>query len=284
MASRELELAVNKWINDNPNILRRSARAYLSFYHNTLPREFRIFGALHVTTKTAMASSAPALAYFVYESITAWMAMFASMGVFVGHFLVGVLNRVSKENRSSRSSDQTESIVRVGDLLRMCAPISTAQANRDDMVRSALGIVENFTRQVTNSRKGEISVSIALYNGSGTGRMSIRHRNPGNTRPIGRSFRTEGVLGHHACQHGAGPKIVHNIKRMNKIFRKSPTNSDVVYKSFLLFPLTLEKQGTATVGGFLSIDSTRPYTFHGSRGNVLVVNCEPIVEHIQKLL
>jgi len=128
-------------------------------------------------------------------------------------------------------------------------------------------------------------VSIALYEGEiSDARMKIRHRNPGNTRPTGKVFDATGILGHHACEYGGGPKIVHNINRMHKGFRKSPTDSDLVYKSFLILPLEKQVGSTSRIGGFLSIDSARPYTFYGKRGRTLVVNCEPIVEHIQELL
>jgi hypothetical protein len=256
----------------------------MAAYHHRLPSVLRPFAVVHFATKSLVASSAPFTAYLVYETITLWMASAASAVIFVGHSLVSFLDSVSLRKRSSQPIDQTEAIVRVGELLRMSAPASRAQANLDDMIRSALGVVENFSRQVTKSRKEEISVAIALYEGSSTTRLRIRHRNPGNTRPVGRTFDGKGVLGHHACQSGSGPKIVHNIKRMHPKFRKSPTNSQALYHSFLILPLTVERNGGKVIGGFLSIDCTKPYTFYGSRGTTLIVNLEPIVEHIQRLL
>ena len=256
----------------------------MAVYHHRIPREFRFFGLAHFTTKSAVASSAPVLAYAIYSTITLWQATVASFLIFSGHAAVSFLDSVSIRKKSSQQEDQTESIVRVGELLRLCVPKSREKSNRDDMVRSALGIIENYAKQHTKSRKGEISVAIALYEGSSTTNLKLRHRNPGNTRPIGRQFDGTGILGHHACQNGSGPKIVHNIKRMHANFRRSPTNSKVLYESFLILPLTVERNGTQVIGGFLSIDSTKPYTFYGSRGTVLIVNLEAIVEHIQKLL
>ena len=256
----------------------------MAVYHHRIPREFRLLGLAHFTTKSVVACFAPVLAYAVYSTITLWQATVGSFLIFSGSALMSFLDNVSEKKKSSQQIDQTESIIRVGELLRLCAPTSRAKSYRDDMVRSALGIIENYAKQQTKSRRDEISVAIALYEGSSTTNLRIRHRNPGNTRPLGRHFDGKGILGHHACQGGSGPKIVHNINRMHASFRKSPTNSKVLYQSFLILPLTLDRNGKKVIGGFLSIDSTRPYTFYGSRGTVLIVNLEPIVEHIQKLL
>ena len=284
MVDKDFERSVELWINDNPRLFRRAARWTMASYHHRLPRAFRPTAIAHFSTKSALACSAPTLAYLVYDTITAWMATVASCAIFFGHTLVAFFDRLSREGHSSQKVDQTEFIVRVGELIRMCAPASRAQANRDDMIRSSLGIIENFARQITKSKKNEISVSIALYEGNSGSKMRIRHRNPGNARPIGKVFDGRGVLGHHACLSGTGPKIVHNLSRMHRKFRRSPTDSEVVYRSFLILPLTVARNGSSKIGGFLSIDSTRPYTFYGSRGRVLVVNCEPLVEHIQQLL
>lgn len=281
---KPLESAIGEWIADKPGYFRRSARWTMDFYHHRLPRTFRFASLLHFGAKSGLAASAPGLMYFVYGTISAWAAVVASACLLAMHTITSVLDRVTKESSSTKDADQTQAMVRVGELLRMCAPASTEAALRDDMIRSALGIIENYARQVTGSRKGEISVSIALYTGNSSHKMRIRHRNPGNERPIGKEFEGRGVLGHHACQHGAGPKIVHNLLRMHPDLRQSPTNSEVVYRSFLLIPLTIRREDKEKIGGFLSIDSTRPYTFYGKRGKKLVVTCEPVVEHIQKLL
>lgn len=284
MNDQELGAAVEKWISDAPRFARRAARWAMASYHHRLPRHMRPWAILHLLSKTAAACSAPFVAYVVYQTITAWMAGIAAALIVLLQAAVGFFDRLSKERSSPQQHDQTEAIVRIGDLLGLCAPASKQQTIRDDMVRSALGIIENFARQVTHSKKGEISVSTALYQGNSNSRMHIRHRNPGNTRPVNRNFDGRAVLGHHACQAGDSPKIVHNLKRMNRIFRTSPTRSEVIYQSFLIIPLNIDRNGRTTIGGFLSIDATRPYTFYGNRGTQLIVNCQPVVEHIQRLL
>lgn len=66
--------------------------------------------------------------------------------------------------------------------------------------------------------------------------------------------------------------------------QKSPTQSEVAYRSFFILPLTVARGQETKIGGFLSIDSTRPYIFYGKRARIIVVNIQPVIEHIQDLL
>lgn len=280
----EVDRAIENWLLDNPGWLGRSGRWVQSFYHNRLPRRFRFFGAVHWTSKTLMASSAPSVAYFFYDSITALTAAAASGAIFLGHSFVSFLDGASKDKKSPLSDAGTETIIRLGELLAAVKPRTRDEAARSDAIRSALGIIEVFVRQVTGCERGELSVSIALYTGESNHRMCIKHRNIGNTRPIGRKFDGSAVLGHHACKAGKQPRVVHDLRGLHKILQKSPTQSDASYRSFFILPLTVKRSEGERVGGFLSIDSTRPYSFFGKRARIIVVNIQPVVEHIEDLL
>jgi hypothetical protein len=239
---------------------------------------------MHWGSKTLMASSAPSVAYFFYESISALSAALASVAIFAGHTVVSVIDGASKEKKSPSGDAGTETIIRLGELLGAVKPRTRDEAARSDAIRSALGIIEVFARQVTGCERGELSVSIALYTGESNHRMCIKHRNPGNTRPLGRKFDGAAVLGHHACKAGSQPRVVHDLRGMSKMLQKSPTQSEVAYRSFFILPLTITRGQETKIGGFLSIDSTRPYSFYGKRARIIVVNIQPVIEHIQDLL
>jgi hypothetical protein len=271
-------------LEDKPGRGRRAVRFFKAYYHNRWPRRFRPLGILHWGSRTAMASSAPAVAYAFYDSITLVTAGAASAAIFVGHSMVSMFDAASKEKKSPVSDAGTETIIRLGELLGAAKPKSREDGIRNDAIRSALGVIEIFARQITGCEKNELSVSIALYTGSSDQQMTIRHRNPGNTRPINRKFDGRTALGHHACRAGRQPRVVHDLKGLSKGLQKSPTQSSASYRSFLLVPLVITKGGVETIGGYLSIDSDRPYCFYGRRASIIVVNIEPIVEHIQNLL
>lgn len=284
MASQDLETQIQVWLKDDPNLARKVARWFKASYNNRWPKRFRFFGVLHWTSRTAMASSAPAIAYGIYESISLLTAAVASGVIFLGHSLVSVLDSASKEKKSPSSDAGTETIIRLGEVLAATKPKTREEGARNDAIRSALGVIEVFVRQVTGCEKGEISVSVALYNGSSDHQMTIRHRNPGNTRPINRKFDGRSALGHYACQAGRQPRIVHDVRGLHRDLQKSPTQSAASYRSFLIVPLIIRRGQEERVGGFLSIDSNRPYCFFGKRASIIVVNVEPIIEHIQDLL
>lgn len=284
MTQSKVESSIHEWLRDKPNALTRASRWILASYYNRLPRQLRPFTALHWMSKTALASSAPAVAYYFYASITAGAALGATVAILVAHSVVSFLDAASREKQAKTSQAGTEIMMRLGELLGAAKPRSRSQSEKDDAIRAALGVIEIFVRQVTNCQKGEISVAIATYNGQSSSRMCIKYRNPGNTRPLNRKFDGEGVLGHHACQAGTAPRVVHDIRGLAKDLQRSPTQSEASYRSFFILPLTVTHNGEQRVGGFLSIDSTKPYCFYGSRARIIVVNCQPVIEHIQDLL
>jgi hypothetical protein len=284
LSSPALENEIKRLLDDNPSVGKNVGRWAKSVYHNQWPRRFRFSALVHWTSRTAMASSGPAVAYFMSNAISVLTAALASGVIFIGHSLVGFFDTASKEKKSPTVDSGTETIIRFGEILAATKPRSREENVRDDAVRAALGVIEIFARQVTGCEKGELSVSVALYTGSSEYQMCIRHRNPGNIRPIGRKFDGRTTLGHHACRVGSQPRVIHDIRGMSAELRKSPTQSAATYRSFLLLPLVVKRGSTERIGGFLSIDSTRPYCFFGKRARILVVDVAPIIAHIQDLL
>lgn len=283
LAEVGFEQIVQQWILDNPSLPRRAWRATVGVYHNKIPREFRPYSILHWVTKTSVASSAPAIA-FLYGSIAAWTAALAASLIFAGHSAVSLFDRLSKEKSAGGGDTQSEILVRFGDLLTALKASSTAALDRDDAVRACLGILEIFARQTTKSRKGEVSVSLVLYAGSSTSKMRIRHRNPGNDRPINREFDCDSLVGHRACQSGTFPRVVHDIRKFGRAGSSSPTQSSVDYRSIFIIPVESRRTNGNGVSGFLSIDCRRPYAFYGNRANVIIVTCEPVISRIRDLI
>lgn len=282
MEDREFRRLIDAWLKDSPGRTLKAWRAGRALYHNKVPREFRPYGLAHWVTKTSLASSAPAVAYF-YGSITAAVAAVAAAAIFGGHSLVGLFDRLSKDKATGVPDSHPEILVRFGDLLTALRANSTAAPDRDDAIRACLGILEIFARHTTKSKKGDVAVSLVLYLGSGTSRMRIKHRNPGNDRPVNREFVSWKVVGHHACAAGEFPRVVHDIRRFGRAGASSPTQSTVNYRSIFIIPVKSRRNGNR-ICGFVSIDCSRPYAFYGNRANVIIVTCEPVINHIQDLI
>lgn len=209
-------------------------------------------------------------------------ALFGSL--FVGHSVVSYLSQRSQGKQRGPNPTTIDAMIRIGDYL---SSQTVARAKADEkgaMVVAALGLIEVLSREVTCRKKGEISVSLATYEGSSRSKMRLRYRNPGNDRPQNRPFDATDLLAHRACQAGSKPRVVHDLSGFGRGAKRSPTQSEISYKSFLILPLRAHRDGEEKVIGFLSIDSTTPYSFFGNRAMTIVVNSQPIITHIQALL
>lgn len=271
------------WLTDDYNRLFRARRYLKGFYYNKLPRDFRPVGVLHWIAKTGLASSAPAVAYF-YGSVGGATAAIAAGGIFGGHSVVSFLDRISKEKAVGTGERQAEMMVRVGDLLNGFSGKAVATGDKDDVIRACLGILENYVRMITRSKKGEISVSLVLYSGSSATKMKVRHRNVGNDRPINREFTATNLAGYRACQRGTEPRVVHDLKEFSREAMVSPTQSAVTYRSIFIVPVVSSRGGSQQIRGFVSMDCPRPYAFYGNRANMIVVTCEPVFSRINDLI
>lgn len=278
------ERLVQSWIKDSYSPPRKLVRWSKGFYHNRVPRKFRFSGVLHWLAKTGMASSAPVVAW-AYGSISGLLATGVAGAIFVGHSTVSFLDNLSKEKAIQSDDNQTDIVVRFGDLLVAHKVRGTLNdIERDDAIRACLGVLEVFSRQITRSRSGDISVSLVLYSGSSRTRMKVRYRNPGNTRPVNREVDADRMLGHIACVNDALPRVVHDLREFGRGAVASPTQSHAEYRSIFFFPLAVGEGTEKVVRGFVSIDCKRPYAFYGNRSNAIVVTCEPILSHIGELI
>lgn len=231
-----------------------------------------------------MASSAPGVAYMSGGSLSFVTAASLFGGLFVAHSVVSFLGNRAAGRKSGPNPTTIDAMVRIGDVLSSQTAIKAKAAEKQAAIVGALGLIEVLAREVCCRKKGEIAVSLATYEGSSPTTMRLRFRNPGNDRPLNRTFDASDLLAHRCCIAGGTPRVVHDLRGFGDKSRRSPTQSSVSYRSFLIFPLRGLRNGDEKVIGFLSIDASTPYSFFGNRANNIVVHAQPIVSHIQALL
>jgi hypothetical protein len=279
--SPKFEKKIKNWLEKDPSWHQRLDNWMLYLWHNKVPRSFRFFGITHFLARFSLIASAPALAFFIYERISVAQATSATAALFLLFTFSSLLDQWSKSWRNSAELASVEAWVRIGDLITSVKSSATPAAKRDDTLVAALGVIEAYARQITKSPKGQISVSLALYSGSGSTKMSIRHRNPGNERPTGRNLKhLSRVHGHRACQEGPEPRVVADLKLFGKEGHFSPTQSKCNYRSIVIIPI--KARTSENVKGFVSIDCVKPYAFHGTVAEQLIVTTEPLINHIEE--
>jgi len=270
------------WLaEDEPGLLGQAWNGLVFFRYNTFLRDLSFGRLLSWLSRLAMSTSGPAITHFVFKKITLAEAAIASGVIFSLFTINSILEQWLKRKSSVVDAATAETWVRIGDLITSVKSSATPVHERDGSITATLGVIEGYARTVTRSPKGEISVSLAMYDGESTTNMKIKHRNPGNERPIGRPLRNlNNVLGHIACQSGPGARVVNDLKDFGKKALFSPTQSSRNYRSLLLIPITSSR--THRIKGFISIDCARPYAFYRNRDKQLVVTCEPLIDHIQE--
>lgn len=288
MADCKFEKKVDKWLTGDISRRERVFRYFKVFYYNRcagLLSRIRFWGVVNWLVKTTVIASAPMVAWFYDDAISLAKAVVVSLGLFLAHGFVNLLDKLSLQKSGDASGAETELVTRFGEVIDAYDENSTRQEDKDISIVASLGIIEILAGVVTKTRKGEVAVSLATYTGPGQERMRIRHRNPGNTRPLNKEFQGNDFLGHRACQAGTDPRVVNDLKDFGQTGLVSPTQSSVNYRSIFIIPLGVENgQGQETVLGFLSIDCTRPYAFFGERQNAIMVDIEPVVRHIKQLI
>lgn len=279
---RKFDKKVKIWLSEKePSFFGNAWNGLVFFRYNKLLRDFSIGRLLSWLSRLAMSISGPAITHFVFKKISIAEAAIASGVVFSLFTMNSLLEQWLKRKSSVVDAASAETWVRIGDLINSVKSSATPAHERDGSITATLGVIEGYARTVTRSPKGEISVSLALYDGESTTKMKIRHRNPGNERPIGRPVKDiNKVLGHIACQSGPGARVVNDLKDFGKEAMFSPTQSSLKYRALLLIPVTSSR--TEKVKGFISIDCARPYAFYRNRAKRLVVTCEPLIDHIQE--
>lgn len=283
LSDPDYEFRVQRWLEDKASFHVRLFRSLKAYRHNNLSG-WSIWSGAHWTTRTGLASSGPAIAYASGSTMSGWKAAALAGGLFVGHTAVSYLGQRSQGKKRGPNPTTIDAMVRIGDILSSQTVVRSKVEEKQAAIVAALGLLEVLAREVTCRKKGEVAVSLATYEGKSRTKMRLRFRNPGNDRPQNRTFDATDLLAHRACLAGTTPRIVHDLRGFGLKARKSPTQSAVSYRSFLIFPLHGLRDGEEKVIGFLSIDASTPYSFFGNRASTIVVNSQPIITHIQALL
>lgn len=273
----EIDPRVEDWLKGRKSRWGRFLRQAQGIWHSRISRYPNRYWFLKILADAFLVSAAPLIAWAVYNVITGLQAGVASLVLLVLKWLSWLFGVLSSRKVGASPAD-AEMVVRIGDLLTALGEMPEDPRQKDDVIRACLGIMEVFSRYITRSAKGAISVSLVLYETGDPQKMRIRHRNPGNERPVGRVVSAERMLGDRICKFDAKPRVLDDT-RLLKL--ESPTQSDITYRSIFFYPLVAD--GDQAIGGFISIDAAKPFAFYGNRAKDIVVTCEPIVSRISEL-
>lgn len=279
-SAEQIQSRINQWLGDEYSKPRRYFMAAEGVFYNRVPRRFRLLPLLYWFGQHSWAAAAPVVGY-VAGAVPLQIAAISAPVLFVGSAALWSLKALSERKGSDLT--QSDAIVRFGDLISAVKSGAVPRGKRAEAIRACLGILEIHARQITKVGKGEISVSLVEYVGSSQTKMTIRHRNPGNERPIGREFDGSNLLGHHACMAGVEPRVVHKLSAIDR-GTPSPTQSKVSYSSLFFIPIEVSTSEGPRVRAFVSLDCNRPYAFYGNRSREVVVTCRPFVDQIKELL
>lgn len=192
--SEKIQKRVHSWIEDDYRFPWKVVRWSKGVYYNRAPTTLRFYGLLHWLTKTGMASSAPLVAW-VYGSISGLLATGVAGVIFVGHSTVSFFDGLSKEKANQSDDNQTDIVVRFGDLLVAHKVKGTLNdIERDDAIRACLGVLEVFSRQITKTRSGDISVSLECQH---LQLHALRLQPSGNLHQMSHRASKAVQLGHH---------------------------------------------------------------------------------------
>lgn len=282
---RDFEKKVEKWLTDDKSF-RESFFDYLRYlWFNKLPKGFSVSSVTHWLLKLAIFISGPTISFAVYGKISFNQAVLAIGALAFLYCVSWFFDRRSAKAKSEGYASTEALWVQFGDLIDSVKSEATLKANKDKSVRASLGIIQNYAQSITKSSKAEVSVTVALYKGSGREKMTIFARNPDSDRPLGRTIHDlDYVLGHRACLYGNHPRVVGDLKKFGKYAFKSPTQAKCSYRSILLVPLTSERGENREMQGFMSVDCVRPHAFHGSNADEILMTCEPFISHIKQQL
>lgn len=283
MLNRSSQERLRRWLADDHRLRFRLWMKAGAFWYNKVPRRFRLWGLLHILSRAIIIASGPIVALF-YGNVTLQQAGVVAVALIGINLFTSVADRLSKQ-KATPPDFATDGLVRVGDLLSAYKGSAIKTAEKDSAIGACLGIIESIALPVSKSQKGEVAVTLLLYQGSGTSKMHVRQRNPGNTRPNSRrDIDTERILGHYVCQQGDAPLTINHIGHFGKEFANSPTQTKYDYKSILIFPIRCNTPSGVKARGFLSIDCNHPYAFYGNRANSIAVMSKPIINQLREMI
>ncbi len=241
--------AIIKWREGDPTKFEQ-ASDWLAFQlHSGTLRTWSLRPMLLGLLGNLLLVLSPVALPFFFEQISWDQAKKGIFYLFIAFFLKSLVDRWKGNQVDYKLVASSANSVRVGDLITSISGRKISTEKRNHEINTILGIIEGYALEITNSRKGDVAVSVALYEDDRHCSMIIKHRNQGSERPLGRKLiNIERVLGHIACKNGTCPMVVNDLGKFGKEAKFSPTGSSLNYKSMILVPL-------------ISKDSCRPIGF-----------------------
>lgn len=277
---RELQI----WLEGELGTSRRLSNWFRSKYHNAPSFSFRWSALPNLGTQLALTASGPVIAYHTSGSLEPKQAT-ALFLLILAVLLVFKAVDAWYKKKADRISGPMQTIwVRVGDLLNSVKSSATRKGDQGSSIEASLAIAVSIAAEVSHAKLDDVAASLVLYTGTGYGKMKVAHRDRGSRRPVNRSVQDlETLLGHHACQREAGaPRVIGDLKRFGPLGYKSPTQQRPQYRSIFFHPVASSK--SRELRGFISVDCTLPYAFHGTRADDLAALLEPIKAHIEDMI
>lgn len=282
-AVKKFEKELEIWLDENISLKRQISAALASKINVLRQFKFRWLSLPYHLVVMSLSASGPAIAYHTSGAVSLRGAIFGFIFIWLLLFVCQALNAWS-DAKAKRVTGPLQTIwVRIGDLLNTVKSSATAAKDKDNSIEAALAIAVSISAEIAQVGTERIAASLVQYKGTGFGKMTVTHRNRGSERPVQRPVKKiETLLGHHACQRGAAPRVVADIRRFGPIGLKSPTQTKHQYRSLLIYPLLSSPDQKPK--GFISIDCTVAHAFHGHLADDLVALLEPIKAHIEDMI
>lgn len=272
--------AIDRWLGSDPTRPERLRRWTKNCYHRFCwphgERRTLSHAALYIAE-----AAVPAIALVANGLLSdtskpkVYLTLAAAVAVFA--LFIGVVRR--RVNAPKRDQHAREMFRRASEIL---VKHRTKNADKSEVKQGCLTMLEAYVRSAYRLPPGTVGVSIVTYKGDRE-KLKIDAREAGSKRRPG-DFRCEFVLGHYAAQAGPDPRPIPDLHEFPKEFRKSPSGSDVAYRSIFIIPLGETVDEVFTPKGYISIDATQPYVFYGNRAEDMAVDCEHIADFMKTLI
>lgn len=282
-SKQKFEQELHNWLNESLSVRRRIGRILYVRLNKLRRFRFRWLSLPYHLSVMALAASGPTTAYHTSGVVTPREAVTIFFFIWVLLLVFHAINAWSDASEKRVSGPLQAVWVRIGDLLNTVKSSATAARDKSNSIEATLAIAASITAEIAQVGTEEVAASLVQYQGTGFGKMVVTHRNRGSQRPVNRPVKQiDTLLGHHACQNGAAPRVVADIRHFGPLGLKSPTQTKHQYRSLLLYPLV--SPSSQAVRGFISLDCTVAHAFHGHRADDLVALLEPIKAHIEEMI
>lgn len=290
--SDTFETKVETWLSNGTSRRQRLTDGFHAARHMIRLPEFSVRLATNIVLRVALIAVPFALAWYT-QNLSAPAASMAALAIAALQAAIHISNGGFFRTTSEHYDDLSKLLDRAAEVMRdMKIRVNTSGSvenhrRHERAITATLSIIEDYILHMIAGRKGEVTVTFAVYRSLEEGRIEILCRNRGSDRPCGEIVADKGMLAHRACQRGVEPRTVNDIHHFGEEARISPTSSSVSYRSFLILPLFEPDETNPKPYAFITIDCKKPYAFYGKRARYIrarnmVPTLEPYLIHVQQ--